>query len=114
VFVEDLSGCTTSWTQVPGYATPAYFRDLSGIVHVKGDVMCTGTVGDLSGIFSLPAGYQPEASEHFVESGDGTSTGVLIVTSGGTVEAVHGGTGLSFSFDSISFRCAPSGSNGCP
>jgi hypothetical protein len=100
-------------------ATAAYYRDPLGVVRLKGSVKCAGPAGDYT-IFNLPQGYRPAAIQYFpARANFGTeSNGVAVVTSGqvtlsrGTSSCNNPHTHLSL--DAVSFRCGPSGQNGCP
>ena len=71
-------------------------------------------------IFELPPGYGPEQVENQGTVSNGQIGYVKIISSGPVFS--EGGGGSSFetnakqwlSLDGISFRCAPSGQNGCP
>ena len=88
-----------------------YYRDAGGIVHLRG-MMRNCSAGSQT-IFTLPAGYRPGRLEHQIaDQDDSTFTVVTIDVSGnvnGNVTSDH-----SVSLDGLSYRCAPSGSNGCP
>lgn len=43
----------------PGFGQVRYFKDLSGIVHIKGIVGATGSVPVFTTLFTLPVGYRP-------------------------------------------------------
>ncbi len=85
-------------------ASPAgYWKDLAGIVHLKGTVGTTGADARET-IFILPAGYRPSAPELFPAAtvGGGGVSQVLITTNG-NVEAYSGST-LGMSFAGIEYR----------
>jgi hypothetical protein len=102
----------------PGnFSTGAYLRDPSGIVHLKGVVQRSGAAGNE--IFYLPAGYRPGKAEIFsVTSND--AFGAIYVNQlnfrgiHGLVRVAAGAPDVWITMDGISFRCEPSGSNGCP
>ena len=96
------------------FNSAAYYRDPQGRVHLKGTVRLNDS--DCQGfppgaIFSLPAGYQPAKAEvHPVVSND--LPGVVYIDPAVRIQA--GSPTNWVSLDGISFRCAPSGVDGCP
>jgi hypothetical protein len=103
-----------AWTNYgPGWEPVAYYRDPFGVVHVKGSVHCghegAGTV------FTLPPGYRAAAIQFFPTISSGPTFNTFEVFPNGLINPiVEKGTNGILSLDSISFRCGPSGSNGCP
>jgi hypothetical protein len=98
-----------------GYEEVGYQRDPYGFVHVQGRVRNL-TGGGLSGfMFTLPAGYRPTLARAFPAiMSNGTAARVDVFTDGGVyVQATIPASGYT-SLDSVAFRCAPSGANGCP
>jgi hypothetical protein len=115
-----------------GHNTAAFLRDRFGFVHLRGlvdaDDISTGcdfTENVDKPIFNLPAGYRPAAREalatitngalgrvnvdgpaYFLALGDGAVSVDAPTTEANAKQWI--------SLDGISFRCAPSGSNGCP
>jgi hypothetical protein len=108
-------GPNCQWQNLGGNnSTGAYLRDRLGFVHLKGIVQVSGS--DLTGcsglIFVLPPGYRSAKIEAFaVPSND--ALGVIYLQFGGPYLQAGQGT-VWVSLDGISFRCEPSGSNGCP
>jgi hypothetical protein len=113
---NDCNSEDNAWAMVQqggGSSTVGYYRDRDGFVHLTGQAVACGTVPDL--IFTLPPGYRPAAQEYFP---------VLVYPTGvETVEARVDGalrtlTGIEnheqLSLGTITFRCAPSGPDGCP
>jgi hypothetical protein len=97
-------------------STAAYYRDPLGVVHLKGTVSCSTAPGIGSPIFGLPAGYAPAKDENFSAPSAGGAT-VILVRADGSVKWPGGtspGAGGFLDLDGISFRCEPSGANGCP
>lgn len=115
-----------------GQSTAAFIRDRFGFVHLKGlvhadDVGGPGNCfvgGNDPRIFTLPAGYRPAKQSVFAtitnsELGrfnvDGPNASGL---GAGAVFVEDPTTNVSakawISLNGFSFRCAPSGSNGCP
>src|SRR5262249_29978876 len=106
----------------------------SGFVHVKGTVVAEATLphgcvnAPEKAIFVLPAGYRParrESTASLTGVVDSNTTQLaVIIVDGPSVAAVPACSGPGdpgvdpnhsyLSPDSISFRCAPSGKNGCP
>ena len=123
---EFSSNCWTN-TGAAGRNTAGYFRDLSGIVHLKGYVRhlageaCTSPV-----IFTLPVGYRPLGDENQIvsngpiDTNTNTMATITIVRSGADAAEFRGevtfvgGNMQDLFLDGISFRCAPSGVDGCP
>jgi hypothetical protein len=107
---------------IESFSSGAYYRDPSGVVHLKGvvkrtSVSCTGTSGR---IFVLPAGYRPAKSSVYAVLSDDQLGVIYIETDdspggpGGRVRLQSGNPNAWVSLDGISFRCEPSGVNGCP
>ena len=121
--------CTWGNFQLPNN-TAAFLRDRFGFVHLKGAVDADGTScppGATSEalIFNLPAGYRPAAREVFATLTNSELGRVNVA--GPVVNANQGAGAVSIDppttevnakqwlmLDGISFRCAPSGSDGCP
>lgn len=102
-------------------STAAYYRDPLGVVHLKGTIACGGdpaALGGSHGIFELPPGYLPAKDENFITPSAGGASVVLVAgASGADVRWVGGadpGSNGFLDLDGISFRCEPSGANGCP
>jgi hypothetical protein len=100
----------------PGVQNPVgYYRDPLGFVHLQGYAHRCGTVSDT--IFTLPAGYRPTTYYDLVGVSVASGNAVFIeVDATGAVKAkvaaVPSNTGVGI--DSLTFRCAPTGANGCP
>jgi hypothetical protein len=101
---------------VPGYSNPSYARDPFGIVHLRGvAISCVAQAGVM---FTLPPGFRPAARELFLGMRYGGG-GILrwIVQTNGDVQPTNFdtlGQDDIVSISGITFRCAPSGQNGCP
>jgi hypothetical protein len=103
----------------------AFYRDPSGVVHLKG-LIYNETGVNTSLFFKLPAGYRPAKVAVFAGMTNGTGTApeeplrIDINTPGATNGLVGSGSegGLAMghwaTLEGISFRCSPSGSDGCP
>jgi hypothetical protein len=95
-----------------------YARDSFGIVHLRGWVHNCSASSGLA--FNLPAGFRPEHAENFAGVGSSASgfTDIEILpatstpNSGGIFPNVASPGAASLS--GITFRCAPSGQDGCP
>jgi hypothetical protein len=107
---------TWMWTNYDtGHNSAAFYRDPYGRVHLKGLVRVGGLDGNaemLDDIFQLPAGYRPAKEIEFATSSEGAFARVD-VTPAGAVSADPPYNWGSLYLDNLSFRCAPSGSNGC-
>ena len=94
-----------------------YYRDREGRVFLQGTVLQSGA-SPPAAIFTLAAGFRPAKNEHpSATSHLGSSAGAnfLNVNSSGTVvPGVNPATGNEIFLDGASFRCSPSGQNGCP
>ena len=117
------------WTNFGGeHSQAAYFRDPAGVVHLKGLVKANnGTQGTACGdienygtpvVFDLPAGYRP-SERWLVPTVSANKPGRLDVLPNGRVQIQSGfpawGDALQWvSLDGVTFRCGPSGENGCP
>jgi hypothetical protein len=123
----DLDDCNdvNSWQNYgAGYSTAAFFRDPSGVVHLKGTVKCPDLPDAFSAtLFFVPDGYAPALDETFPARSDGADVLIRVVSSGsgGSSGGVWvpnrlsvGAIGEAVYLDGISWRCAPSGVNGCP
>jgi len=95
----------------PSASTGAYLRDPLGFVHLRGIVKTNAAC--VPQIFWLPPGYRPGAIEVFaVSSSD--AFGTVYIGASGYVELHAGSPTVWVALDGVSFRCEPSGSNGCP
>jgi hypothetical protein len=97
-------------------ATAAFYRDPFGVVHLKGSIECPGAMPTIgSSIFELPPGYSSDGELWFPISADGGAASVYIFRSQ-FLNYATGGVPANgrLSLDGVSWRCAPSGVNGCP
>jgi hypothetical protein len=94
--------------------TTGYWRDPFGVVHLRGFAIRCGTAETT--IFTLPPGYRPEKREHFIAFMENSApeTGLVTVEAKGAIVASEVTSNNSIALDGITFKCAPSGSNGCP
>jgi hypothetical protein len=118
-FFQDCQPATPWINNGGGYGLASFYRDPLGGVHLSGAVRCTaGTPTNGANVFTLPVGYRPSATV-FVATPEAAGAGFvahMAVLSTGDVEYTQGdpaGT-QAVPLDGIDFRCAPSGSNGCP
>jgi hypothetical protein len=88
-----------------------YYRDPFGIVYLRGTAFKCGTATNSP--FTLPVGYRPANQEYQPVITGLNGVEVLIVFSDGTVHG-QGAAGSDVSLDGVTFRCGPSGQNGCP
>ena len=89
------------WNNVGGaFATMAYFKDLEGVVHLRGSI----TAGISPTVFTLPAGYRPSGTVGFavLANGGAPFVGSVAIANSGTV-GINSGT-QPFALDGISFR----------
>jgi hypothetical protein len=97
-------------------ATAAFYRDPYGVVHLKGSIKCPGAM-PLTGsnIFVLPPGYSPGDELWLPISADGGAASVYTFSSH-YLNYATGAVGANgrLSLDGVSWRCAPSGVDGCP
>ena len=106
-------GVNNGWVNQQPAATnrASYARDGFGVVHLRGLVKYCGTPSPGSTIFTLPRGYRP-ARDEFLGGDTGGLKDVLVHPSG-DVNTGDGGPS-SADLDGFTFRCGPSGKNGCP
>src|SRR5262245_4614153 len=114
-----------------GQNDAAYFRDRAGVVHLRGVVRvsdgaspCTFAFSQEWHLFSLPPGYQPEHNEALATTSNNAAARINVKHQGfnngmGSVEIEPGFPTVAnakqwVSLDGISFRCGPSGQDGCP
>jgi hypothetical protein len=126
----ETSTCRWQNFSNPNFNTAAFLRDRLGFVHLKGIVdaedIGAGPCGDSGGdpvIFHLPAGYRPAKREVHVTltnsqlgriAVDGPNLGLMAGAVSWEEPTTWPNAKLWISLDGISFRCAPSGSDGCP
>jgi hypothetical protein len=85
-----------------GDNTAGYFKDVCGVVHLKG-VVKSGALG--SAIFTLPAGYRPPLVAAFIVlsyNGSANIVGEVDIRTDGSV-IFSGGSNLWLGFDNIHF-----------
>jgi hypothetical protein len=119
-----------------GFNDAGYFRDPAGVVHLKGMVVATDSTfgcNDLTGpgaatvrqFLFLPAGYRPERPEVLATISNNAPARVTVQPEAiinpdvGVVEIepnfpTTANAKAWVSIDGLSFRCGPSGEDGCP
>jgi len=94
-----------------------FTRDPLGIVHLHGVATKCGAPASGDTIFTLPAGSRPQNLEH-LGTVAADAFGAVIVDPNGHVTALAGNfsreAGGWISLDGLTFRCGPSGTDGCP
>ncbi len=108
---------TVAWEPAGGVlALPAYYRDPFGVVHLRGSLKCPATLGSDYSIFFLPKGFRPEGFLYFPAIVSYNEFGAVGVGKSGEVKNMRASSAAAsqLSLDSVSFRCGPSGQNGCP
>jgi hypothetical protein len=108
------------WQSVPGNPV-RYYRDPFGFVHLEGIAkVCLGTATAQETIFTLPAGHRPEGAIEFpvVYGGNPNPPYSLVnrleISSGALKIRTAVPESQTVDLSGITFRCGPSGSNGCP
>jgi hypothetical protein len=122
------------------HSVAAFTRDAAGFVHLKGTVVAeddgfppacrSGSQTTNEVIFILPPGYRPQKRAamtvpHVITTWSSDDDDVTLVIDGPSISPLPAGAvsidraeldpGQSyFILDGTSFRCEPSGSNGCP
>jgi hypothetical protein len=117
---EETCPVTNDWAAISWLERPGYWRDPFGMVHLRGFAHECGAAPDL--IFTLPAGHRPAKQSHALvpdDIGTGDQYERITIEPSGAVRFTVYGTNTAaashgLSFDGVSFRCAPSGQNGCP
>jgi hypothetical protein len=101
--------CTWGYPASP-LPLPAYFKDSSGVVHLRGAVRCSGSCTYASAMFRLPAGYRPAVNAMFGtlsssdQYGAGSFQRVNVQSDGWLSRATSMGGTAWVSLDGISFR----------
>jgi hypothetical protein len=91
-----------------------YYRDPLGFVHLQGVAVKCGSPPSGDTIFTLPPGHRPAKLEHHAAVYSSGAKEVQIHSTGGVTAASGPSPSDWVSLDGLTFRCAPSGSNGCP
>jgi len=94
-----------------------YYRDSLGRVYLQGPAKKCGTPASGNTIFTLPLGFRPKRANHFGTVDTDAPGEVVVDNSGHVIAGPVPGPAFStnhwISLDGISFRCSPSGQNGC-
>jgi hypothetical protein len=112
-----ISPATVPWEPAGGeLPSPAYYRDPFGVVHLRGSVKCPASPAYDYSIFSLPPGFRPEGFSYFPAIVSYNQHGAVGVGKSGEVRNMLASSAAAshLALDSVSFRCGPSGQNGCP
>jgi hypothetical protein len=102
-------GMANGWFDAPGANVGEYARDVSGFVHLRGDVVRCGSAS--STIFQLPEGFRPAHQEQLIAAATGGVPDLVQVLPSG--EVLAGGVDEQV-LDGLTFRCGPSRQHGCP
>jgi hypothetical protein len=112
------AGCDTgaSWIDDLGGNPASFYRDLAGTVHLRGRVVKCQNNSDP--ILTLPPGYRPEFDESQLARSDNGAPGFVAINidNDGSVRpaAIDPANGVAVWLDGMTFRCSPSGQDGCP
>jgi hypothetical protein len=119
-------GFECSWQPYGGgFSSPGFFRDSAGIVHLRGLVKAVDSAFPCSNIrsvdrtiFAIGSGYRPE-TDVALTTVSNNKAGRINMRAGGGVEIEPNFPAFSdathwVSLDGLTFRCGPSGQNGCP
>ena len=92
-----------------------YYRDPFGFVHLRGFAYWCGNATPTSNPITLPPGYRPAQDQHQPAPVNQDLSAVKVVQVFSTGELAIGSPApLAVSLDGLTFRCGPSGQNGCP
>jgi hypothetical protein len=114
-------GCT--WrNRIPGQrSAAAFYRGSNGVVHLRGELVAGGTCDPATAvppIFSLPLGYRPVHAELQPTGRRGYPGFPITIAASGSVGPRSyfplRRQPIPISLYGITFRCGPSGLNGCP
>ena len=111
-----IAPATVPWEPLGSDVSPSYYRDPFGVVHLRGSVKCPASSAYDYSIFFLPAGFRPERFAYYPVVVAFNQPGAVGVAATGEVRNMLGSSNSAnqLSLDSVSFRCGPSGQNGCP
>jgi hypothetical protein len=118
----DNGFCVWSNADAGSHNTAAFLRDRFGFVHLKGYVRATGACDQNVGLdpFVLPNGYRTAKQEVHPTLTNNVPWRINVNPTGNveiepaTPDMWNNNFSQWISLDGISFRCAPSGQNGCP
>ena len=128
--LNDFGADICHWTSFGGgFPTPSYFRDRDGVVHLRGLVKATdGTIQACGAIPTfdefpvlvggIPQGYAPEQRARFTISANNAPGQIDVLANGSMLMTIgyptFNNAEVYLTIDGISWRCGPSGANGCP
>ncbi len=120
LFLGDCSAVPHGWYAFADTAAltsgeVSYARDAFGIVHLHGVAVNCSAPNDL--VFTLPPGFRPKNNPIFpgLDYNNPALNQITINTDGDVfVYPVAGGRSVIPSLEGVTFRCWPSGQNGCP
>jgi hypothetical protein len=95
-----------------GFSTVGFYKDSTGIVHLRGTLVKTTGTFDGSAVYTLPAGYRPPqilSMPAAVDSGSGalqinTDGSVIVYCWTGPCTTGVGGVGVGVGMDGLTFR----------
>jgi hypothetical protein len=93
----------------------SYARDAFGLVHLHGAAVNCSAPNDI--VFTLPPGFRPKNNPVFpgLDINNRALNEITISSVGDVlVFPVAGGRAVIPSLEGVTFRCGPSGQNGCP
>lgn len=101
VGAQGAPGFTNSWVAFgAGSATPGYWKDPFGFVHLKG-VIKTGTVG--SAAWTMPPGYRPPEKQELATISNG-AIGLVVINTDGTVVPTTPSNNTYVSLGNLKYR----------
>jgi hypothetical protein len=111
----DCSPTPDQWVNfVPSSFGPVgFYREITGRVHLIGHALKCGNPAFANGLFTLPPGYRPTTIVDDIAFASDFNYPEVRIEPDGTVLS-GGASGTYVALDGISFRCSPSGKNGCP
>jgi hypothetical protein len=117
----DCTSTPNQWVEIPVgglFDAPlSYYRDPQGRVYLRGFAQKCGSPPSL--ILTLPPGYRPAKTVYLpgnlLDEGTNAFTRIQVEPQGGVAVAqLPSGPVERVILDAVSFRCGPSGKNGCP
>jgi hypothetical protein len=112
---SDCAGMPDGWYDYRSFDNPVgYYRDPFGMVHLRGGATRCGEILKQN-IMTLPPGYRPASVEHQPGLAGSNFTEVKPVEIWEEFGYVITPSEQRYvALDGITFRCAPSGQDGCP
>lgn len=104
-----VSPSTVSWEAYGGgQATPAYYRDPFGVVHLRGSVKCPESPSGAGyPIFRLPVGFRPTGgNQYFSVVNNNNEATTIALNESGFVTSLKGNeaTAQQLTLDGVTFR----------